>query len=342
MTDLMSVRGFEEVWRPVARPKRVADRGVLGGGGRGGEADARLARIVARAPEVIVKITGRTRDEAHLQAHLAYISREGSVPLHGRDGERLVGLGEAGELGSDWAAEDLRRRRDAALSLSVVLSMPPGTSLVGVRDAASAFAAEVFGDRFDYVFALHSDAGHPHVHLAVRMLGRDGERLNPRKADLEHWRQAFARALRDREIAAEATPRRARGIIRKPEVMPVRKLRERHEGGSGPPPRVLDAARTEARHIAIGELHLERPWERAILERQRAVRRAYLDQAAMLEGTGDAGSLILARQVREFVENMPPLSTRRNDLVRATRGGASHRTIAEVDVRSPPERSLRR
>lgn len=344
MSDFAAVRGFEDVWRPVARPKRVGDVGVLGRPGRGGNVHARLARVVERAPEVMVKITGRTQGAAHLQAHLAYISREGSLPLEGRDGEQLIGLKEVRELGTDWAAEDIRRRRDASLSLSMVLSMPPGTSHMGVRDAARAFAAETFGERFDYAFALHTDADHPHVHLAVRMLGRDGERLNPRKADLDQWRQTFARTLRDREIAAEATPRRSRGIVRKPEAMPVRKLRERHERQGAPPPRVMDAARREAWSIARGELTLERPWESAILRRQQEVRRSYLAQADRLEQSGEAGARVLAERVRQFVESMPAPVTRRNGWVRAARevdrskGGPSvprHEPGDEPSVREP-------
>ena len=35
----------------------------------------KLERIVRRAPEVMVKITGRTKDVAHLKSHLAYITR---------------------------------------------------------------------------------------------------------------------------------------------------------------------------------------------------------------------------------------------------------------------------
>ena len=44
-------------------------------------------------------------------------------------------------------------------------------------------------------FVLHTDATHPHVHMVVRSLGDRGERLAPKKADLEHWRQVFAQAL---------------------------------------------------------------------------------------------------------------------------------------------------
>ena len=84
MSDFAQVHGFEEVWRPVAWGRRVGDRGVLPR--VGGDAHGRLLRIVRGAPEVMVKITGKTRDSDHLQAHLRYVSRGGSLPLEGRDG----------------------------------------------------------------------------------------------------------------------------------------------------------------------------------------------------------------------------------------------------------------
>ena len=137
-------------------------------------------------------------------------------------------------------------RRDAPVSLSIILSMPAGTDPGRVHDAARSFASTLFADRHPYVFALHTDEPHPHVHLTVRAMGRDGERLNPRKADLQLWRETFAAALRDRGVEAEATPRRARGIIRKSERTPVRKLRDRFERGEGPMPDTLRGALKEA------------------------------------------------------------------------------------------------
>ena len=85
----------------------------------------------------------------------------------------------------------------------------------GTKDSARAFAIETFGDNHDYVFVQHLDDKHPHVHLTVRSLGHDGRRLNPRKAALQAWRERFAAELRLRGIAAEATPRRTRGRVRK-------------------------------------------------------------------------------------------------------------------------------
>ena len=96
----------------------------------------------------------------------------------------------------DDAELDDKRRRDGSLSINIILSMPAGTDAIVVKDSARAFAIETFGYNHDYVFVQHLDDKHPHVHLTVRSLGHDGKRLNPRKADLQVWRERFAGELR--------------------------------------------------------------------------------------------------------------------------------------------------
>lgn len=251
MTDFRTPSGFEDALRPPIDVRRARiTSAVLGRptatsatGNRG-----QFIRVVRRAPEVMVKITGRTRDGGHLLHHLDYISRNGKLPLEGPDGERLEGRAAIRTLADDWTAElalEPGRRRDSPVSLSIVLSMPAGTEPFRVQDAARAFADKTFGDRHPYVFALHTDDRHPHVHLTVRMLGQEGERLNPRKADLQVWRERFAEAMRARGVEAEATPRCARGVVKKAERLPVRKLRERFVAGKGEIPDVLANAYRE-------------------------------------------------------------------------------------------------
>jgi hypothetical protein len=317
MSEFGRLKGFEDLWRPVAGPRRLGDAPAVRGAG---ETKARLARLARRAPEVMVKITGRTYDAGHVKEHLEYIARDGALTLEGRDEDRLEGLNEIRERGDDWAADDHKRRADSSISISIVLSMPPGTSVGGVRDAARAFAREIFAERHDYVFALHTDADHPHVHLAVRTLGEGGVRLNPRKADLDAWRQSFARHLRARDIEAEATPRRARGVVRKAERIQIRKLRERHEADphAYSPPRVHVSATEEALRIAAGA-GIERPWEPAIVRQQRATRAALEAGAEMLARSSDEHDRKLASHVQAFVGQMPPIATWRNDLVRQAR-----------------------
>lgn len=109
-----------------------------------------------------------------------------------------------------------------------VLSMAEGTDSIAVQKAARDFAGRELVHH-KYVMALDTaDTPHyagdktdppttnPHVHLIVQSLGEDGVRLNPRKADLHRWREAFAGALRDHGVEAVATSRahrldRARG-----------------------------------------------------------------------------------------------------------------------------------
>lgn len=324
MTEFLSVRGFEEAMRPPVDVRRARiTPAVLGKPpGRGGaEAAARIARVARRVPEVMVKITGRTRDAGHLKAHLDYISRNGGLDLEGPDGERLKGLGEVAGLARDWAEEaamEAGRRRDAPISLSVILSMPAGVEPMRVRDAARAFAADTFGERFAYVFALHDEGRHPHVHLTVRMTGREGERLNPRKADLQTWRDGFARALRDRGVEAEATPRRARAVTRKAERGPVRRMRERFLAGQGPLPRVLEAAYRDA----LRDDARPAPWRTVIRERELAIRRALVAECLRLQRSGKAEERALGALVERSVRSRSEPETREEVLIRQHRDRA--------------------
>ena len=311
MTDFRSSRGFQEVLRPPVdiRRARITTAVLRPPHGVGEHAAIRFARVAHRAPEVMVKVTGRTQDGAHLKAHLDYISRNGALALEGPDGERLEGRGQVRDLAHDWSEEfalEPGRRRDASISLSIVLSMPAGTDAVRLHDAARAFAAGTFGERFPYVFALHDEGRHPHVHLTVRRLGQDGERLNPRKADLQAWREGFARALRDRSIEAEATPRRTRGVTRKGERIPVRKMRERFAAGQGPLPEVLAVAYRAALTMGGDEA----PWLEAIRARELAIRRAMVAEALRLSRSERPGDRALATLVERFVRERPAPMTR--------------------------------
>lgn len=323
MTDFQTVQGFEDVWRPPVRQRIVRPRTVLRPSpGSGGEARARLERIAARAPEVMVKVTGRTRDGAHLRAHLEYISRNGQLELEGADGALLVSRRDVADLADEWAGAavaDKSRRKNSPVSHSVILSMPAGTNEIAVRDAARAFAHDMFAGRHDYVFTLHTDTPRPHVHLSVCSRGHTGERLNPKKADLELWRQTFAQALRDRGVEAEATPRRARGVTRKAERTPLRKIRDREEAGQGPMGRVRRTAYREAAGAAFQGQTERTAWEERLVVRQQVVRDLYLTQAQLLGRSTDPADRALGAKVEAFVRNMPPPDTQRLALARELR-----------------------
>lgn len=188
-----------------------------------------LSRTTGKAPEVMVKISGGGKGMRHIKAHFDYISRNGRLELENEDGEIIAGREGLRDLRDEWKCgqygipEEARHKE----AFNVVLSMPPGTNRDSVTHAARAFARTEFGDNHAYVFTAHDDERHPHVHLCIKVLGRDGTRLNPRKADLQRWREQFAEALRERGIAANATPRTARAAVRRPEKQSVQHMRKR-------------------------------------------------------------------------------------------------------------------
>jgi hypothetical protein len=178
------------------------------------------------ASQVVVKITGGGRGLKPIAAHMRYISRQGKPEVGGRgqtlevedqDGERHSGAEAIKDLQFAWkvagsAIPEESHRREA---FNIVLSMPAGTPSRHVLDAARDFARDTF-EGHQYIFVLHEDTDSPHVHLAVRAERWDGYRLNPRKADLQRWRERFAALLQDRGVNAIATRSTTRGVRRVP------------------------------------------------------------------------------------------------------------------------------
>ena len=180
----------------------------------------RLARTVRKVPEVMVKITSSCKGMKQIGRHIDYISRKGQIDLEDQDGLVVTGKDQLKDLKEEWrigGAEEIADDSNWRDTLNIVFSMPAHTDEVSMKRAVRAFAAAEF-DGHQYVFAYHTQAtdpdpnppAHPHVHLSVKVQGRSGRRLNPRKADLQRWREDFAAQLRAHGIEANATSRLAR------------------------------------------------------------------------------------------------------------------------------------
>ncbi len=196
-------------------------------------AQARLvARTAARTPEVMVKVlSGGASSAKAVRRHLEYIGRKGDVELHTDEGEALKDRAAAGQLPEDWSL-DLEeagasrqigrgtRARPPRLVHKIVFSMPPGTNPDKVLTAVQNLCREEFALKHRYVMALHTDDAHPHVHVVLKAVSEQGGRLNIKKAHLKEWRVKFAAHLRELGVAANATPRRFRGIEQRPVPRP--------------------------------------------------------------------------------------------------------------------------
>ena len=187
------------------------------------------AAVRPSAKQVMVKITGGGRGMKAIAAHFRYVSRLGKPEVGGKGqtlelederGDKLSGIDAVKDLQADWQVAggyipEVSDRREA---FNIVLSMPGGTPGAQVRNAARDFARETF-EGHKFVFALHDDTDSPHVHLTVRAERMDGVRLNPRKADLQRWRESFAARLQDHGINAVATRASTRGKVQAPKQL---------------------------------------------------------------------------------------------------------------------------
>lgn len=176
----------------------------------------KLGDMVRRAPQVMVKLARAPKGMRGISNNLSYISRDGQLDIEDQDGQIIGGKEAVSDLKQEWQQGGFpipqhSSKRDA---FHLILSMPTGTDPISVQRAARAFAKQEF-PHHQYAMVLHTfetdpdphPARHPHVHLTVKTAGLDGTRLNPRKPDLQRWREGFAEALREQGIEATTTSR---------------------------------------------------------------------------------------------------------------------------------------
>lgn len=129
---------LDEVWRPPSRGAKArsgipmmlaaAYLATRPSGGTG-QRRAKLERLAKRAPEAMVKVTGRQRGGAHTLAHLDYIARHGKLEVETSDAEVLRGKARLEEIAAEWALKEdaTTKRRDPLTSVSMILSMQAAT-----------------------------------------------------------------------------------------------------------------------------------------------------------------------------------------------------------------------
>jgi Relaxase/Mobilisation nuclease domain len=293
--------------------------------GRGGKSltpaqKEHIARTVRRVPEVMVKVSGGARTVAGVEQHVDYIGREGRLGLEADTGDHLDGKGFERELTEDWDLDleaherqterSIRGRRAPKLVHNIIFSMPPGTSSDKVLQAVRKLALNEWQLKHRYAMALHTDDDHPHVHVVVKAVSEQGERLNIRKATLRAWRQQFASNLREVGVAANATERAVRGQTRT----------HRSDGAYRAEQRLGPTLIEERERRAFREWSAGTPqWnagEATLMRTRQAVVDGWLRVSARLKADGDPD---LGRRVDSFVAHMPPPKTEKRLLVERMR-----------------------
>ena len=273
-----------------------------------------IARTVGRTPEVVVKVLPKVSNSARsMEKHIDYIGRRGDLDLETDDGSQLQGKGIGKDLLNDWDLDLETHQRESEFAKTrgrpapklvhkLMFSMPPGTPPQGVLEAVRNFAREEFALKHRYAMVLHTDEPHPHVHVVVKAVSEQGERLNVRKATLRDWRREFARHLRAQGIAANATDRYLRGETkpRKPDGIYRATLR-------GDSTHMRARAEAVASELLKGDLRVE-PGKSKLMETRKEVKREWRSVSEILASEGQTD---LAAQVRLFVDRMPSARTDR-------------------------------
>ena len=206
-----------------SRDVRLSSAKFVSPGGRLSTSQARatyvrqkLQAMVRRSPQVVVKLVRAPKGMKGISNNLTYISRDGQLEIEDQDGQVIHGKEAVADLKAEWRDGGMPIAADSTMrdAFHLVLSMPTRTDPLAVQRAARDFAKQEFSG-FQYAMVLHTfetdpdphPSPHPHVHLTVKAAGLDGMRLNPRKADLQRWREGFAEALREHGIEATTTSR---------------------------------------------------------------------------------------------------------------------------------------
>jgi hypothetical protein len=127
------------------------------------------------------------------------------------------------------------------------------------------------------VMVLHDHQANPHVHLSVRAESISGQRLNPRKGDLQRWRETFAEKLRDRGIQAEATRQFTRGANRSHDALWRIKAKDddrlRNAGADVKTGKTYELSRRETltawAHVVVALEYSDDPWDQSLAKDAR-------------------------------------------------------------------------
>src|SRR3569833_223373 len=275
-----------------------------------------ISRTVRRAPEVMVKVTGGGGSSGAVGAHFGYISRKGNLEIETDYGERVAGKDAQRALLAEWhlalsagqyrgARDQKHKPRKTKLGYNIVLSMPSPTPPDKVLAGARRFAVENFGLQHRYAMVLHTDQQHPHVHMVVKAEGDNGQRLHVDKAMLRQWREDFARMMREQGIAANATPRVARGRNRD-KTRDARFRAQRH----GKSTALVATVKEIAKELYETKTYRD-PARPQLVETRRAVVDRWMTIADTLDAQGEAE---LATDVRRFAQDLPPVLTQKERL----------------------------
>ncbi|MCP3669799.1 MAG: relaxase/mobilization nuclease domain-containing protein [Gammaproteobacteria bacterium] len=267
--------------------------------------------------QAILKVSSYAKSLKGVRDHLQYIARENELPLEDPQGNVLSDRGEVEDILEHWFA-DADRRKNARMTVNIILSAPAGSDREAVRAAVRDFARSQFSENHDYLFAIHNDTDHPHAHLSVKLRGYDGQKLRLGKQELFDLRSRFAESLRERGIQAVATSRASRAVGTKGDNLAITKMKESiAKGKTDERLWTIESAAKEA--IATAEEPIHGPWEQAMLARHAQVLSEYGVMVEALRTSKNTEHHAMADTIEGYAKALTPPQSRRQQFAQQYR-----------------------
>ncbi|WP_201841392.1 LPD7 domain-containing protein [Microvirga zambiensis] len=230
---------------------------------------------------------------------LLRLSKHGEQTIITSKGQVLTGEEAARSEAKSWK-RDLRSTDQREVA-HIIFSAKPGTDKAAFVDAVRATLDREFPGR-EYVFVLHTNRQHIHVHAAVRMRDIEGKKIDPRIQDLQRWRETLAQEARQRNIPMEALSRFEQAHVPGYKLKDIRRV----ERGTAPESarRRVEAAQTHAIHIPTREEGRKRANEVA-----RGWQAVAIAQASGPEPTQGPDTIRLYRAERPVAPDAPGAQT---------------------------------
>ncbi|MBS9782725.1 MAG: relaxase/mobilization nuclease domain-containing protein [Arcobacter sp.] len=167
--------------------------------------------------EVLVKITGNSKNLQALKAHIDYITRKDTLDLYADENIMYSGREEIKEFLENFNSNPINKIPNAneisgvgkREAYHIVFSMKEHSKVPEkkLRKAVVKTLKKMYPDN-EFALVFHGDTDNPHIHTVLKVKKSFGKRLDIRKNDLANIRRNFAKELNNLGIEAQATIKR--------------------------------------------------------------------------------------------------------------------------------------
>lgn len=274
---------------------------------------AKAEKFARGTPEAMIKLDrAGIRSGGHLAEAGRYISRNCNLECEDQDGCVISDTDTLDALMADWADKDKAERAKSgsrnhfAMARRFIISTPEGTDPEALKQAIREFAQKELRDRgFDYIWTIHQDTDHPHAHILVRSVAKDGHRLHYSLREIKALRERWCVVAERHGIDLNATDRAVRGRTRRDK--PIERVKQEQRGSQ----HIYEKYRIEELVKVLKEgRDLDEP---ELMKKVRMTRTEILKNAAdyieELRQTGKPEDLTLAASIEKKISEMPPVES---------------------------------